>query len=171
MMEYKGNYIKHIRQIREMFLKDATLTVDQINDQLESGPYATKYVAMMRKYLNFGITVNKDGRTVVSYTFDKDTDVDLFQWDKAPKVKKVKEKKVKEKKVKAKPAKKVKAKPAPKVVAEIEEDEDDVPVMDRKPSKAELHDEFVEPLAASSYAVDGDWDGDTDTQTVRDLLR
>lgn len=158
---YDGYCINHIKQVREMFLKKDTLTVDEINKALSSGAYATKYVAMMRKYLNFDITVNKDGRTVLSYTFVGDTDMDLNQWDKPAKKKKVKEKKEKPVKAASKPKKKV-------VV--VEDDEDDVPVMDRNSKSVRDDEDFVEPLVMSSYSVDNDWDS-IDDQGVRDLLR
>jgi len=166
---YDGYCINHIKQVREMFLKKDTLTVDEINKALSSGTYATKYVAMMRKYLNFDITVNKDGRTVLSYTFVGDTDMDLNQWDKPAKKKKVKEKKEKVAKVKKEKPVKAASKPNKKVVV-VEDDEDDVPVMDRNSKSVRDDEDFAEPLVMSSYSVDNDWDS-IDDQGIRDLLR
>jgi hypothetical protein len=173
-MIYNGNYINHIKQIRQMFLAKPTLSVDEINKALTSGPYAIKYVSMMRKHLNFGIDVNKDGRTVQSYTLVKDTDMDLNQWDKpakAPKAPKVSKAAKAPKPVKsAKPAKAAKTDGKPVMtVEEIKKATAAIVAMREKNVKSDVEKVLTSAPAASSFNVDPDWD--KGVEDVRDLLR
>jgi len=146
---FKGQGIKHIKIIAEMFRKNATLDVDTINDAL-TAKYATKFVNTMRKELGFEIEATKVGRKIVSYTMTKDSDVDLNQWDKPAKVKKV-------------VAAVVTADTA-SVAASVEDDEDDTPVMDMTSLGVTDSSEVV----MQAHAVESDWDAVDD---VRDLLR
>jgi hypothetical protein len=146
---FKGQGIKHIKIIAEMFRKNATLDVDTINDAL-TAKYATKFVNTMRKELGFEIEATKVGRKIVSYTMTKDSDVDLNQWDKPDKVKKV-------------VAAVVTAATA-SVAASVEDDEDDTPVMDMTSLGVPDSSEVV----MQAHAVESDWDA---VEDVRDLLR
>lgn len=44
------------------------VTPSQINKAAGNGDYAAKYIMLMRKYYGFDITVQKNGKSVVSYT-------------------------------------------------------------------------------------------------------
>lgn len=53
----------------ELFAKNATQTPTKIDAYVKNGPYSSKHIWFLRK-LGHDIAVNKDGRTVVSYTYN-----------------------------------------------------------------------------------------------------
>lgn len=53
----------------ELFAKNATQTPTKIDAYVKNGPYSSKHIWFLRK-LGHDITVNKDGRTVLSYTYN-----------------------------------------------------------------------------------------------------
>lgn len=53
----------------ELFAQNATQTPSEIDAYVKNGPYASKHIWFLRK-LGYDISVNKQGRTVVSYTYN-----------------------------------------------------------------------------------------------------
>lgn len=53
----------------DLFAQNATQTPSEIDAYVKNGPYASKHIWFLRK-LGHDITVNKDGRTVLSYTYN-----------------------------------------------------------------------------------------------------
>lgn len=74
------------------------VTPQEINDHVGTGDYAAKYISFLRTRNGFEFTIQKDGRSVVSYTLIKEpADADALRnlqpkakTAKAPKVAKVK---------------------------------------------------------------------------------
>lgn len=129
----------------EILKPGVTVTPDELEKHVGNGPYAAKHVWFLRK-LGHDITVNKNGRTVVSYTYNGVNTAQPVPEKPAPAP------------AKAKPAKAKVAKPSkPAKVVEVE-DEDDVPVMDRGSRKPvdDVEDTFGSTGALA--AVDADWD-------------
>lgn len=127
----------------EVLVPGVTVTPTELEKHVGNGPYAAKHVWFLRK-LGHDITVNKNGRTVVSYTYNG-----VGTAQSAP-----------AKPVKAKPEKVKAAKPSkPAKVVDIESDEDDVPVMDRIVSRKPIDEaEDVFGSSGALAAVDSDWD-------------
>ena len=53
----------------ELFAQKATLTPTEIDDYVKNGAYSSKHIWFLRK-MGYDISVARDGRTVVSYTFN-----------------------------------------------------------------------------------------------------
>lgn len=156
-----------------LFKAETKLTPKQINDAVGRGNYAAKHVLYL-KLAGHDIETEKDGRSVVAYTYKGiNPNVDITV--------KAADRRVKDMLIKApvvsvpvpvkntKPA--VKAK-KPKVVV-THTDEDDVPVMDRGRKSSKKTDEVEATFGSSgsvgSYSVDADWDS-TDGLNIKHLL-
>ena len=137
----------------ELFNKSFSLTPTEIEDFVGTGPYAAKHVWFLRK-LGHDIAVNKNGRTVVSYTYISGPDTSV-QAAAKPVV-------VKEKKEKV-----VKAKPASTKKKTIEIEDEPTRNMPMFETKDEVEKTFGTSGAVASYTVDPDWDSVSD---VRDLI-
>lgn len=118
----------------ELFAKQPTVSPTELEKHVGNGPYSSKHVWFLRK-LGHDITVNKEGKTVVSYTYNGIGTASAAV---------------------AKPAK---AKKVSKLVSKAHVYEAK-PVV--KGSKSTIIDEveatFGSSGAASSYSVDPDWD-------------
>lgn len=53
----------------ELFAQNATQTPTEIDAYVKNGPYSSKHIWFLRK-LGYDISVNKQGRTVLSYTYN-----------------------------------------------------------------------------------------------------
>lgn len=133
----------------EVLKPGVTITPTELEKHVGNGPYASKHIWFLRK-LGHDITVNKDGRTVVSYTYNGVGSAQPVAVAAKP--------------AKVKPEKPAKAaKPKKAKAAKVEDDEDDVPVMDRAAkARAKPVDEVEEVFgtsgAVASHSVDPDWD-------------
>lgn len=121
----------------EMFAKQATITPTELEKHVGNGPYASKHIWFLRKQ-GHDITVNKDGRTVVSYTYNGDVTAPV------PVAKA------------AKPAK------VAKPVSKAEERRQNAA---KKPID-EVEATFGSSGAATSFSVDPDWDAVEDVKAL-----
>ena len=143
----------------ELFATKATLTPKEIDDHVKNGPYAAKHIWFLRKH-GHDISVNKDGRSVVSYTYNGTVDLSMIK-AKAPAKAKTKAKAAAPAKAKA-PAP-VKEKDAPAPAAKKSKK-----VVMKKPKKAvDATEATFGTTGAVSHAVDPDWD----TVDVSDLAK
>jgi hypothetical protein len=139
----------------ELFATKATLTPKEIDDHVKNGPYAAKHIWFLRKH-GHDISVNKDGRSVVSYTYNGTVDLSMIK-AKAPAKAKTKAKApapVKEKDAPApaaKKSKKVVMKKPKKVV-------DDAVAVKRPKKVVDDAEAAFGTTGAVSHAVDPDWD-------------
>ena len=164
-----------------LFKAETNLTPKQINDAVGRGNYAAKHVLYL-KLAGHDIEATKDGRSVVNYTYkgiNPNVDVTVKAADRRVKdiltttVKiaavPIPAQVTKEKPVVVKaPAKKPKV-----VVSHIDEDEDDVPVMDRGRKSSKRVDDVEATFGSSgsigSYSVDADWD-QVDELNIKHLI-
>ena len=135
------------------------VTPKEINDCVGTGDYAAKYISFLKNRYGFTFTVQKDGKTVVSYTLIAEPDNAADLRSAQPKAK-------------AAPAPK-----APKVKAKAAKSQPKVRMSKQTPSKAaarnilkEKADKEADRLlaeigaknagefAGGSYGVDSDWD-------------
>lgn len=154
-----------IRALAVMKLNEP-VTPAVINQHVGTGDYAAKYISFLKNRYGFDFTVQKDGRTVVSYTMVKEPENVAELRSAQPKAKAVKApKQPKEKKAKAakKPAKSAKD----KNMATLKK------VLQKRNRAAGIQKEF-EALEAvglgipNSTNVDGDFD--SYDGNVRDLI-
>lgn len=117
----------------ELFAKQATVSPTELEKHVGNGPYSSKHVWFLRK-LGHDITVNKEGKTVVSYTYNGIGTASAAV---------------------AKPAK---AKKAAKPVSKAEERRQKAAALDVRKPVDEVEATFGSSGAASSYSVDPDWD-------------
>lgn len=153
------------------------VTPSDIDKHVGTGAYASKYMSFLKRD-GYTIQVNKDGRSVVSYTLVAKPAVEPAhasgrpapapKVEKAAKAKKAKEKPVKapkkEKAVKAE-TKKAEKKPAKKSTAGFV-----LPA--KKKAKAEkpaVKEDFAPTQEMTSFAVDSDWDDIPETINTSDL--
>lgn len=113
----------------ELFAKKATVSPSELEKHVGNGPYASKHIWFLRK-LGHDIAINKDGRTVVSYTYNGSGSAAA---------------------VAAKPAKVAKPAKAKKAAKSF------AAAAPKKPAD-EVEATFGSSGAASSYSVDPDWD-------------
>lgn len=170
-----------------LFKAETELTPKQINDAVGRGNYAAKHVLYL-KLAGHGIETEKQGRSVVSYTYkglDPNFDASVKPADRRAKTMLVPKSKtvtkpvpvvaesVEVKSVKATKTVKAKAVKKPKVVVTHADEDDDVPVMDRAVKSRKKIDEVEETFGSSgsvgSYSVDPDWDSVNSTD-IRHLL-
>lgn len=118
----------------ELFAKQPTVSPTELEKHVGNGPYSSKHVWFLRK-LGHDITVNKEGKTVVSYTYNGIGTASAAT---------------------AKPAKAAKAKPVSKA-EERRQKAASKPFELKKPAD-EVEATFGSSGAASSYSVDPDWD-------------
>lgn len=139
----------------ELFAKTPTVTPTELEKFVGNGPYASKHVWFLRK-LGHDISITKQGRTVVSYTYNGVGSAKP-SLPKAPKVAKPASAK-NPKPVKAAKPTKTKASGKPVMTkAEIKKATAAIQKM-RKP-KDEVEATFGSSGAiASSFSVDPDWD-------------
>ena len=157
----------HLRAL-ELFQKQDTVTPQELNDFVGAGNYASKYVCYL-KLEGHEIVANKQGRTIVSYTYvgAGDSATKEYKWvapakrgaaPAAPKAKKTAAPKVKAVKV-AKPVKvrqsKQTAQPAQKAARNVLKERAD------KEAEAILADLGMRTggeYAGGTYSIDPDWD-------------
>lgn len=120
----------------ELFAKKATISPSELEAHVGNGPYASKHIWFLRK-LGHDILINKDGRTVVSYTYNGSGSAAA---------------------VAAKPAKVAKPAKAKKAAA--------IKPYEVKAPKDEVEAQFGSSGAASSYSVDPDWDAVEDVKSL-----
>lgn len=164
-----------------LFKAETKLTPKQINDAVGRGNYAAKHVLYL-KLAGHDIEATKDGRSVVNYTYkgiNPNVDVTVKAADRRVKdilstTAKIAAVSVPAQVTKEKPvAVKVPAKKPKVVVSHIDEDEDDVPVMDRGRKSSKKIDEVEATFGSSgsvgSYSVDADWD-QVDELNIKHLI-
>jgi hypothetical protein len=156
------------------------VTPSEIDKHVGTGAYASKYMSFLKRD-GYTIQVNKDGRSVVSYTLVAKPAVEPAHASgraTTPKVEKVaKAKKAKEKAVKApkkeKPAKAEAKKPEKKaakkapagfVLPAKKKVKAEKPAAE-KPAK----EDFAPTQEMTSFAVDSDWDDIPETINTSDL--
>lgn len=132
------------------------VTPAEIEASVNNGPYAAKYISFLRR-LGFVISVQKDGRNVVSYTIDSEpADAAEHRAHKAsmsPKPKAAKTPKVKAPKpVKAKVSKQTPVKKAARNVLQERADKEADSIL------AEIGLKRGGEYAGGTYSVDPDWD-------------
>lgn len=142
----------------DLFATKATVTPSEIEKFVGTGPYAAKHVWFLRK-LGHDISVSKQGRTVMSYTYNGVGTASPV----VPKAVKA-----------AKPAKTPKA-AAPKTASKSVMTKDEIKkataaLMAKRKPKDEVEETFGSSGAiASSYSVDPDWDS-AENLDVRSLV-
>lgn len=144
------------------------ITPAEINKADGSRNYAAKYVMLMRKYYGFTFTVQKDGRTVVSYTCTAMPE----------NVKELRNYKVKTKKVAVEKVEKVKVEKKAVIISTIGEERRRIRAAEERDRiKSTARKMKIDPVEkmigssgeiASSFAVDNEWDS---IDNVMDLLR
>lgn len=119
----------------ELFAKGAVQTPSEIDAFVGNGPYASKHIWFLRK-LGHDITINKNGRTVVSYVYNGVGTATA---------------------VASKPAKVAVAKAKPAPVAKTVKQKIAVP--SAKPKRVDaVTKQFGSSGEVSSFGVDADWD-------------
>lgn len=122
----------------ELFAKKPTVSPSELEAHVGNGPYASKHIWFLRK-LGHDILINKDGRTVVSYTYNgAGTATSKPAKAAAKSVSKAEERRVK----------------AAQKPYEV------------KSPKDEVEAAFGSSGAATSYSVDPDWDAVEDVKTL-----
>lgn len=170
----------------DLFKSKGTVTPAQINKHVGKGNYASKYVLYL-KLAGHDISANKQGRTVVDYTYNglnKNVDTNmkmserrarnfLNTSDSKPAVKVASTKAA----APTKKSKPVKAKTEPKADSkhvmtkeEIKKATAAIMALREKDAKRVVEKTLTAPVAASSFTVDPDWDS-ADDLSVRVLLR
>jgi hypothetical protein len=137
------------------------VTPAEIEASVNNGPYAAKYISFLRK-LGFTVSVQKDGRNVVSYTIEAEPEnaaehrASKAKAPKAPKVKAAKAPKAKAAKTqKVRTSKQTPATKAKKSAREVLQERAD------KEADAILADIGMKSggeVAGGSYSIDPDWD-------------
>lgn len=147
----------------QLFTVGKSVTPTEINTHVGRGDYAAKYISFLRNRHGFEFTVQKDGRTVVSYTLVSEpknaADV-RAKATAAPSTKAVAAAHGAAKAVKAKAAKPVKAKlskqtPVAKAARNVLKDRAD---KQADALLAELGMRNAGEVAGGTYSVDPDWD-------------
>lgn len=162
MARTKGS-AAHLRAL-ELFRQKATVTPQELNDFVGAGNYASKYVCYL-KLEGHEITANKQGRTIVSYTYVGEGDSATREYKWVPPAKRgaaptaAKPKKAVAPKA-AKPAKPVKAKlskqtPVKKAARNVLQERAD---KEAESILADLGLKNSGELNHGTYSVDPDWD-------------
>lgn len=126
----------------ELFAKQPTVSPTDLEKHVGNGPYASKHVWFLRK-LGHDIAINKEGRTVVSYTYNGIGTATVV----------------------SKQAKGVgKVKPVSKA-EERRQKAAQKPFQVKKPAD-EVEATFGSSGAATSYTVDPDWDAVEDVKSL-----
>ena len=135
------------------------VTPAEIEASVNNGPYAAKYISFLRR-LGFTVSVQKNGRNVVSYTIDAEPEnaaehrASKAAAPKAPKAKAVKAPKA-AKQAKVRVSKQTPAKGSKKSARQVLQDRAD------KEADAILADIGLKSggeYAGGTYSVDPDWD-------------
>lgn len=136
----------------------------EINKHVGRGDYAAKYISFLRTRHGFSFSVNKDGRTIVSYVLDAEPKNAAEVRAKATEVKQKAAKPAKVKATKVAKAPKAKASKANKasnkpVMTKEEIKKAAAAIQKMRKPKDEVEATFGSSGAvASSFNVDSDWD-------------
>lgn len=169
----------------DLFKSKKTVTPAEINKHVGKGNYASKYVLYLKLH-GHDISTNKQGRTVVNYTYNglnKNVDTNMKVSERRARnflntnsnktVVKVAPTKAasaptkKAKSVKAKPERTTGKKPV-MTKKEIKKATAAIMALREKDAKRKVEKELVKPVAASSFTVDPDWDS-AENLNVREL--
>lgn len=135
------------------------VTPAEIEASVNNGPYAAKYISFLRR-LGFVISVQKDGRNVVSYTIESEpADAAVHRAHKEPKAKAAKAPKVKapkaSKPVKARQSKQTAPEKTKKAARNVLKDRADA---EADAILAEIGLRNGGEVGGGTYSVDPDWD-------------
>lgn len=144
----------------QLFKLGKAVTPKEINDHVGRGDYAAKYISFLRGRHGFEFSVQKDGRTVVSYTLiaePKNAADVRAKATAAPAAKAAKPAKAPKAKAAAKPvkAKLSKQTPVAKAARNVLKDKAD---KQADALLAELGMKNAGEYAGGTYSIDPDWD-------------